>query len=159
MNPFYRVDNRLVHGQIIATWMPHLRFQRVLIASDAVPTNTLQMTMFRMAIPQPVAFDAMPIKQAARALATRTFGNERVLVLLESVSDAVRLFEAGNPFAELNIGNVHHAAHRRRFTNAVYLSDDELTQLKGLLKRSVRIEIRSLPTETSIDLRTALEHS
>lgn len=156
MNPFYRVDNRLVHGQIIATWMPHLRLQRILIVSDAVPNNTLQMTMFRMAIPQHVAFEALPIKSAARTLAARAYGNERVLVLLETVGDAVRLFNAGNPFAMLNIGNVHHAPDRRRFTNAVYLGEPELDQLRGLMERGTRVEIRSLPTEPPIDLRQAL---
>lgn len=156
MNPFYRVDNRLVHGQIIATWMPHLRLQRILIASDAVPSNALQMTMFRMAIPQQMAFEALPIKNAARALATRAYGAERVLVLLETVADAVRLFNSGNPFALLNIGNVHHAADRRRFTNAVYLGDTELDALKGLMDRGTKVEIRSLPTEPPIDLRQAL---
>ncbi len=156
MNPFYRVDNRLVHGQIIATWMPHLRLQRILIASDAVPNNTLQMTMFRMAIPQNVQFEALPLKSAARALSTRSYGNERVLVLLESVGEAVRLFNGGNPFAMLNIGNVHHAADRKRFTNAVYLSETDLAALKGLMERGTRIEIRSLPTETPIDLKQAM---
>ncbi len=159
MNPFYRVDNRLVHGQIIATWMPHLRLQRILIASDTVPNNQLQMTMFRMAIPQQLQFEALPLKNAARALAARTYGNERVLVLLESVTDAVRLFNGGNPFALLNIGNVHHAADRKRFTNAVYLSETELEQLKGLMDRGTRIEIRSLPTESPIDLRQAMSEA
>ncbi|MSP70968.1 MAG: PTS mannose/fructose/sorbose transporter subunit IIB [Myxococcales bacterium] len=156
MNPFYRIDNRLVHGQIIATWMPHLRYQRILIASDDVPENALQMTMFRMAIPQAVAFDAQPIKAAARTLSTRVFGNERVLVLLQNVEDAVRLFNAGNPFANLNIGNVHHSPERRRFTNAVYLGEGELEQLRVLIERGVRVEIQSLPTETPIDLKQTL---
>ena len=156
MNPFYRVDNRLVHGQIIATWMPHLRLQRILIASDTVPNNALQMTMFRMAIPQQLQFEALPIKNAARALAGRVYGNEKVLVLFETVADAVRLFNGGNPFALLNIGNVHHAADRRRFTNAVYLADADLEALKGLMDRGTRIEIRSLPTEPPIDLHQAL---
>lgn len=156
MNPFYRVDNRLVHGQIIATWMPHLRLQRILIASDAVPNNQLQMTMFRMAIPQNVQFEALPLKSAARTLATRGYGNDRVLVLFESVAEAVKLFNGGNPFAMLNIGNVHHAPDRRRFTNAVYLSPQDLTDLKGLMDRGTKVEIRSLPTEAPIDLKTAL---
>ena len=102
------------------------------------------------------AWCSLPIKNAARTLAARTYGNERVLVLLETVGDAVRLFNGGNPFALLNIGNVHHAADRRRFTNAVYLGDAELEQLKGLMDRGTRVEIRSLPTESPIDLRQAL---
>lgn len=156
MNPMYRVDNRLVHGQIIATWMPHLQLQRVFVASDSVPLNSLQMRMFRMAIPPKLAFDALPLEVAAHWLSRRRYGMDRTLVLIESIDDALRLFEGGHPFSSLNIGNVHHAADRQRFTNAVYLGDHELSGLKSLMKRGVRIEIRSVPTEAPIDLRTAL---
>lgn len=153
MNPFYRVDNRLVHGQIIATWMPYLRLQRFLVVSDHVPENPLQMTMFRMCIPHELAFQAMHVDDAARWLRDRGYGNDRTMVLLESVEDAARLFEAGHPFSLLNIGNVHHAPGRKRFTNAVYLSDDELARLEGLMAKGCRVEIRSLPTEAPIVLR------
>lgn len=154
MNPFIRVDNRLVHGQVIATWMPHLRLQRYLIASDSVPNNTLQMTMFRMAIPAGVAFDAMPIEQAAEFLARRGYGNDRTMVLVESVEDALRLF-ARCPFPMLNIGNVHHAPGRKAFTDAVYLGDADLESIGRMTGRGVRVEIRSLPHEAPMALSPA----
>lgn len=153
MNPFYRVDNRLVHGQIIATWMPFLRLQRFIVVSDTVPDNSLQMTMLRMVIPSEIAFQALHLDEAGRFLADRAYGNDRTMVLLESVADAARLFNAGHPFPDLNIGNVHHEADRKRFTNAVYLSDQELTLLEGMMKKGCRVEIRSLPTEPAIPLR------
>jgi PTS system mannose-specific IIB component len=153
VNPFYRVDNRLVHGQIIATWMPYLRLKRFLVVSDTVSDNPLQMTMFRMAIPHEILFQAMHLGEASKWLADRAFGNERTMVLLESVADAVRLFNAGHPFSDLNIGNVHHGPGRKRFTNAVYLSDDELDQLESIMRKGCRVEIRSLPTETPIIMK------
>jgi PTS system mannose-specific IIB component len=151
MNPFFRVDNRLVHGQVIATWMPHLRLQRYLIASDSVPDNPLQMTMFRMAIPSGVAFDAMPLKEAAAFLSKRGYGSDRTMVLLESVGDALRLF-AHCPFPMLNIGNVHHAPGRKAFTDAVYLGDEELKSIGRMTGRGVRVEIRSLPHESAVEI-------
>ncbi len=152
MKPFFRVDNRLVHGQIMATWTPHLRLNHFLVASDTVPENSLQMSMFRMAIPNEIRLDAMPLREAAQWLAQRGYGQDRTIVLLETVEDACRLFEE-HPFAMLNIGNVHHAPGRRPVTSAVYLGDEDLARLDGLLSRGVQVEVRSLPTETALDLR------
>ncbi|MCA9526366.1 MAG: PTS sugar transporter subunit IIB, partial [Myxococcales bacterium] len=121
MNPFHRVDNRLLHGQIIATWLPFLRVRRVLIANDQAPENALQMSMFQMTVPSGTTVQALAVGEAAAWLAGRKYGRDSTLVLIETVEDAVRLFEAGDRFPALNIGNVHHGVGSRRFTNAVYL--------------------------------------
>jgi PTS system mannose-specific IIB component len=150
-NPFFRVDNRLIHGQVIATWMPHLRLQRYLIASDSVPNNPLQMTMFRMAIPAALSFDALPVEQAAAWLARKSYGKDRTMVLFETLEDALRLF-ARCPFPMLNIGNVHHAPGRKPFTDAVYLGEPELKSIGRMADRGVQVEIRSLPHEAPLSL-------
>lgn len=156
MTPLYRVDNRLVHGQIMATWMPHLHAKHILIVSDIVPTNDLQMRIFRMAIPAEVGFEALPVREAAAWLEAKRHGREPTIVLLETVRDAAALFDAGHCYTHLNIGNVHHGPGREPFTNAVYLGEDDLTTLRALGARGVHIEIRSLPSESPIDLRAAL---
>lgn len=155
-HPIYRVDNRLVHGQIISTWLPHHRLQQLLVVSDTVPDNALQMTMFKMCVPSAAAFEALPIEQAAEWLNHKRYGKARTMVLFETVRDAVRLFAAGHPFAALNIGNVHHAPGRTAITPAVYLGDDELKLLSDLARRGMRVEVRSLPTEAPVDLSTRL---
>ena len=157
MNPFYRVDSRLVHGQIISTWMPHLHVKNFVIVSDTVPHNELQMTVFRMAIPRTANFEALSIADAVKWLNGSGYGNHPTMVLFETIDDAARLFETGHPFPYLNIGNIHHAPGRKAFTNAVYLGDTEVSLLKNMFGRGLRAEIRSLPTETPVDLRRALE--
>lgn len=153
---FYRIDNRLVHGQIISTWMPHLRLQKFVVINDALPTNTLRMKMFRMAIPHTVDFQALSIDDAARSLSTSLRPDVPTIVLLETIDDAVRLFQAGHPFTNLNLGNVHHGPGRRSYTPSVFLSEDDISQLKALFRRGVRCEIKSLPTQDSMDLSPLL---
>jgi mannose/fructose/N-acetylgalactosamine-specific phosphotransferase system component IIB len=155
-NPFYRVDNRLMHGQIIATWLPHLRFRRVVIISDTVPDNLLQMSMFQMAVPAGVRFEAMTLEAGAQWLEKRGYGRDSTIILIETVDDAVRLFEKGHTYPALNLGNIHHAPKRTRFTNAVYLGRDQLKRLDALMRHGVKVEIQSLPTEAPIDLKSAL---
>ena len=111
----YRVDNRLVHGQIISTWMPHLRLKRFVVINDSIPSSQLRMKMFRMAIPAAVDFQALTVSQAAKWFNETESSDVSTIVLFESIDDAVRLFEAGHPFTNLNLGNVHHGPGRRSF--------------------------------------------
>lgn len=152
MNPFYRVDNRLVHGQIISTWLPHLRLDRFLVVCDAVAHNEMQCAMFRMAMPGSVQCEALTAEDAVPWLNEKRFGDDKTMVLMESVQDAVRLFDGGHPFSTLNIGNVHHGPGSRAITNAVYLDEDQLTALRRLVSRGVQVEVRSLPMEAPVDL-------
>ena len=152
----YRIDNRLVHGQIISTWMPHLRLKRFVVINDALPQNNLRMKMFRMAIPNAIEFVAMTIAEAGHNLANLLRTDLATIVLLESIDDAVRLFDEGHPFTNLNIGNVHHGPNRRSYTPSVFLSDDDLGKLRILFNKGVRSEIKSLPTQDSMDLSPLL---
>ena len=157
MNIFYRVDNRLVHGQIISTWMPHLRPKMFVIVNDSAPSNELQMAMFRMAIPNDIELKACTIEDAVPVLNALRHTQTSVLVLLETVEDAAKLFSAGHAFSMLNIGNVHHMPGRRSFTNAVFLGDSDVDTLRNLFSRGVHVEIRTLPKEIPIDLKRAIE--
>ena len=152
----YRVDNRLVHGQIISTWMPHLRLKRFVVINDSIPSSQLRMKMFRMAIPAAVDFQALTVSQAAKWFNETESSDVSTIVLFESIDDAVRLFEAGHPFTNLNLGNVHHGPGRRSFTPSVFLSDEDLSKLKALFAQGVRCEIRSLPTQDALDLSPLL---
>ena len=153
---FYRIDNRLVHGQIISTWMPHLRLKRFVVVNDSLPSNPLRMKMFRIAIPSVVDFQALSVAEASTFLNEKRAESTSTIVLLENIDDAVRLFEAGNPFTNLNIGNVHHGPDRRSFTPSVFLSETDLLKLKQLFARGVRSEIRTLPTQDPLDLSPLL---
>ena len=157
MRAFYRVDSRLVHGQIISTWLPHLRISSFLIVSDTVPTNTLQMTMFRMAIPEEVEFNAMPIGDAVEWLNHRLDPNRLTMVLFESIHDAKRLFDSGHLFGRINLGNIHHRPDRKAFSNAVYLGSTEIEHLNQLIARGVAAEIQTLPSETPVNVRALIE--
>ena len=153
---FYRVDNRLVHGQIISTWMPHLRLKHFVVVNDRLPTSAMRMKMFRMAIPQAVSFTALGIEEAGRSLSTVLPPDEAAIVLLESIVDARRLFDSGHPFTNLNLGNIHHGPERREYTPSVFLSDHDLELLKFLFAKGVRSEIRTLPLQDAMDLSALL---
>ena len=52
---FVRIDNRLIHGQIIETWLPYTGATQVVVANDELANDILQQEIMSLAIPQTVA--------------------------------------------------------------------------------------------------------
>lgn len=141
-----RVDNRLVHGQILSAWVPALDAEALLVIDDEAAANTLVRSAMEIAIPPELRFEVAPVSRAAEAL-SRVPPAARTVVLFRDISDALRAHGSGMSFPRLNIGNVHHSHRRRPVTAAVYLSEEEFEQLEALVGQGVEVELRTLPRE------------
>lgn len=55
---WFRIDNRLVHGQIIEAWLPHIRAKTLLVANDELAQDELRQEIMSLAVPSDVSFCA-----------------------------------------------------------------------------------------------------
>ncbi|HEX4382515.1 MAG TPA: PTS sugar transporter subunit IIB, partial [Myxococcales bacterium] len=94
-----RVDNRLVHGQVLEAWLPALDAHGVLVADDEAAGNVLARSAMSLAIPPRVKFEVLRVQVAAELLKPGGKGpsSPRTLVLLRDVRDAAALHDAGVP--------------------------------------------------------------
>jgi mannose/fructose/N-acetylgalactosamine-specific phosphotransferase system component IIB len=149
-----RVDNRLVHGQVLEAWLPALDAHGILVADDEAAANVLARSAMSLAIPSRVSFQVLRVAAAAELLRPGGKGpqSERTLVLLRDVRDALALHEAGVPLPRLNIGNVHFAAGRRQVSPSVFLDPRELSELESLAAEGTEVELRAVPAEVPLKL-------
>jgi PTS system mannose-specific IIB component len=144
-----RVDNRLVHGQVLEAWLPALGAHGILVADDEAAGNVLARSAMSLAIPPGVSFQVVKLATAAELLQPGGKGPQaaRTLVLLRDVRDAVSLHDAGVPLPTLNLGNVHFGAGRRQVAPSVFLDAGEVAALKKLAEQGTRVEVRAVPSE------------
>ena len=144
-----RVDNRLVHGQVLEAWLPALDAHGILVADDEAAGNVLARSAMSLAIPPRVTFEVLRVSAAAEVLKPGGKGPQaqRTLVLLRDVRDAVALHEQGVPIPQLNLGNVHFGAGRRQVSPSVFLDAGEISALESLAAGGTRVEIRAVPSE------------
>ena len=149
-----RVDNRLVHGQVLEAWLPALDAQAILVVDDEAANNALARSAMALAIPPRVAFQVLRLAAAIELLRPGGKGppGARALVLLREVRDAVALHAGGVALSKLNLGNVHFAAGRRQASPSVFLSLEEVRALQALEAAGTAVEIRAVPAETPIPL-------
>jgi mannose/fructose/N-acetylgalactosamine-specific phosphotransferase system component IIB len=146
-----RIDNRLVHGQILSAWVPALRADALVVLDDAAFQSELVRSAMEIAIPPGVTFDVAPVAKAAEALA-RLPKSAKAVVLVRDVADAARIDASKAGIERWTLGNVHHAAGRRPLSQAVFLSEGELSELERLAANGVGVELKTLPRDASVSL-------
>jgi PTS system mannose-specific IIB component len=142
-----RIDNRLVHGQIIEAWLPFTDAKTIVVANDELAADELRQQIMSIAIPLGVeiSFIAVPILQDF--LSSKKFKGKNALVLFASCSDARRAFEAGMEFTRLNLGNLHYGPGKKQVCQHIALSKEDEKCLDFLTVRGVLLDYRCIPSD------------
>jgi PTS system mannose-specific IIB component len=142
---FIRVDSRLIHGQVIEAWLPHLSVERILVADDLAATDPLVRTAIGLAVPSHVEVILARIADVD----FRRFENDgvRTLVLLRDIPSAMLAYAKGL-IGPLNLGNVHDGPLRHAVSRSVYLTANEREQLLQLSKDGLAVTIQAVPAES-----------
>jgi len=150
--PFVRIDDRLVHGQVVEGWLPYLRADLVIVASDAATRDETQATLMRLALPESVELLVLGTAEAARHPALSPGGSRRALILVPGPREALALLEAGARFGELNVGGLHYTAGRVQLGKAIFLSGEDKEALRRITELGVKLSGRALPADPALDV-------
>ncbi len=144
-----RVDNRLVHGQVIETWLPYTDAELLVVCNDIVAADVLQQEIMTLAIPHTVETLFLPVASVHTALLERTanYTAKDILVLFNSCCDARQAIEAGLECSLMNIGNLHYAPGKKQLLPHVAVSEDESQCLGWFASQGIELDFRCLPTE------------
>lgn len=145
-----RVDNRLIHGQVVEAWLPSLKVGRVAVADDEAARSPLIRAAMGIAVQSSIEVLIQPMSEVD--FAKLASDEIRTLVLVREVAGAVEAKEKGLPVDRLNLGNVHFASGRRQISSSVFLSPAELSQLKMLSTGGTSVEAQSVPAEKPLPL-------
>lgn len=147
-----RVDDRLIHGQILEGWLPSTRAQEVLVANDALACDVMQKMIMQTAMPYPIRLIVDSVDQIAALLVDSEEGDVRRMVIVDNPIDALRLKRAGVQFDHLNLGNLSSGKFTTYLSRSVVVGDECLKALCNIVEEGVRVHIQSVPFEKAIDL-------
>jgi mannose/fructose/N-acetylgalactosamine-specific phosphotransferase system component IIB len=151
-----RVDDRFIHGQILESWIPHLKAQSVVVVNDALACDHFQKTIMSMAIPERIALRIVGMSEAVRLADDSELDERRTLVIVSSIKDAHRLFMDGFIYMRLNIGNNKGSDDARQISYSVWIDEEDLDMLKELMDRGVEVSLQSVPRERNIDMKSII---
>lgn len=152
-----RVDERLIHGQVVLGWGSQLRPDRYIVVDDALSSSDWEQELYRLgAGDADVLFST--VAQARDRLEEWRAEEQRSILLTQDVDSMLRLAAGGLLRGhKVNLGGLHHGPGRVQVLTYLYLSSADQAALVGLAEEGVEVSARDLPDATKVSLRSLIE--
>jgi mannose/fructose/N-acetylgalactosamine-specific phosphotransferase system component IIB len=152
-----RIDDRLVHGQVVEGWLKALRINHIVVASDTVEADDTQKALYLLAVPEGVQLSCLKLVDTAHAWKANRWKQDRALVLVSTPEEALKLSEAGAAVHSVNLGGLHYRNGRVQVLKGISLDDQDVRALKNLASRGIVLEARPLPLDEPVNIALYLE--
>lgn len=151
---FARVDDRLIHGQIVQAWLPELNIDEVLIPCAKGQESCLNRAMLRLSLPYEYE---LTILDTASAVRYADASKRRIFLLMGSLQEAADLIKDGLQLKSINIGGMHFKDGAQKLEEHVFLDDTDKRFLRLMRDLGIAIETRAVPNSSSISVLGAIE--
>lgn len=145
--PWFRVDNRLIHGQIIEAWLPYTRAKALVVANAELAANPLTQDIAMLAVPSRIHTDFVALEELPPLLARYARKKTEFLALFADCQDARKAWDLGVRFAVCNVGNLHYGKEKKQILPHVALSIEDENCLRYLERQGVALDFRSIPAD------------
>jgi mannose/fructose/N-acetylgalactosamine-specific phosphotransferase system component IIB len=146
-----RLDDRLIHGQVVVGWGQPLNIGFIVLVDDEVRNSAWEQDLYRMGVPANIEVVFASIAEAARQL-TEWEQDTRVGILLAGDIDTMAALAATGQVKQVNIGGVHHRAGRSERLRYVYLTDEEAGKLRSLASNGIEVTAQDVPTARAVPI-------
>lgn len=152
----YRVDERLIHGQVVIGWGYQLRPERYVVVDDVLARSDWEQDLYRLgAGDADVVFTT--VEDARGSIARWRDESERSIVLTRDIGTMLALARGGTLSGEnVNLGGLHHEPGRTEVLTYLHLSPDERGELEALVGEGVNVYARDLPDAHKVPVETLL---
>lgn len=146
-----RIDDRLIHGQVMAVWVKYIKVDLIVVVDDGVAKDSFLQDVLRLAAPPGITVEVRSVQEAIATLGENAPNREHTMVLVKTPKVARALLDGGVCFSHLNVGGIGGGPGRKSVFKNISMSEEEKGILRGLIKDGVKVTLLTVPGEQSMD--------
>jgi D-glucosaminate-specific PTS system IIB component len=149
-----RIDDRLIHGQVVAVWLRALGADRIVIVDDATARDEFLREVLTLAAPPGVPVEVLDLAEGAARCIELATSPEPVMVLARTPRTVLLLRQAGVPIEVVDLGGLGAGPGRKRLHKTISASPDELEALRQLEELGTRVQVQIVADDRPIPFRS-----
>lgn len=153
----FRIDDRLIHGQVVVGWAQPLDVSFIVLVDDEVADSDWEQELYRMGVPPNVQLYFDTVEQAAQKLAGYIADERKGILLTGDIATMKRLIQASGIVQKCNLGGIHHKSGRNQRMRYVFLSPEEEQVLRDIAAGGVEISAQDVPAAREVPLNDVLQ--
>ncbi|MEF9968103.1 MAG: PTS sugar transporter subunit IIB [Longicatena sp.] len=147
-----RLDDRLIHGQIVAAWAKNLQITRIWIVDDGVAKDEFIKGVMRMVAPPDTELEITGTQDIERLVKEFDESSKNTLILVKFPYVAKQIFEANLKIKDFNVGGMGANPERKKLFKNISASAAEVNTLKEIRDMGVRVYFQVTPNEKQTPL-------
>jgi mannose/fructose/N-acetylgalactosamine-specific phosphotransferase system component IIB len=147
-----RIDDRLIHGQIVEGWLRSIDVNCIIVVNNAVAGDEMQCSLYGISVPSGIRVECLSVSEAAADISCGKFDGYSVLLLTASPQDALELIMRGLKINSINVGGMHYSPGKTQLLKSLSVNKPDVEALKKLSALNVELEGRVLPMDARIDI-------
>lgn len=154
MPKYIRIDERLIHGQILQKWVEYIRCKTIYVINDEVARDPITQSVLMMTIPESVHVEFLDEWTGAERIGDR---EESVLVLLKSLESLWRLYSRGVAMERVNVCRLPYMTGKKMIYQNLFISDIEEDILRNMLRDGIDVFVQTVPDNDEVHMRDLLD--
>lgn len=152
-----RIDDRLIHGQVVTSWVKQTGGNRILVVDDALTKDIFMQKILKAAAPPDVSVEVLSVNDAIDVLKEEAGNGEKIIILVKVPQAVEKLIEGGVKLPQVILGGMGAKEGRKKFNRNVSASQEEAESMKRMIAGGTQIYYQLVPTESPSDVRKMLE--
>jgi len=151
-----RIDDRLIHGQIVTAWVKQTNGNRIVIVDDPLTKDTFMQRLLKAAAPPGISVDILTTENAINFLKEAPAAGEYIIILTKVPEIMEALIDGGVLIDKIILGGMGAKEGRNRFNKNVSASSKEVESIKRILGKGVAMLYQLVPSEKAEDVKKFL---
>lgn len=147
-----RIDDRLIHGQVVTQWIKDTNGNRILIIDDELVNNRMMQRILKAAAPPGIKVEVMTVDDAVTELKKDAAPGENIVILVKYPEVLERMLDAGISMKIIVLGGMGLTADRKKFNKNVAASEEEVACMKRIVSKGVTMEFQLVPAERAVNV-------
>lgn len=155
---FARIDERLLHGQVVTAWVAASGCNVIYVIDDAIAKNAMMVGLYKKLAPRGTSCHLLSTEKAEELLLAEPSDSKEKIMLLVKVPQVLeKLIEAGVQINSINLGGMGLNKEREVFIENVSASPEEIDSMRRIIEKGIPIIYKVSPHSKPVDVRTILE--
>ena len=150
----FRIDDRLIHAQVVVGWGRRLKPDRIVLADDLVNAEDWEKELYASAAEPDFKATVLSLAEAAEQIGGGVFNSEKIFLLVRGPAEALEMLNMGLETTEINVGGLHFREGREKITENVWIDEGERGTLRDIVKKGITLEARTLPGDERVTINS-----
>jgi len=153
-----RLDYRLLHGQVVFSWVSNVGAERIIVVDDDAATDDVKKGALRLAKPAGVRLNVFTVDRALKKMAKLNTLGEKVMFVFGTTSELRRFYESYK-LGDVDLGataNHDGAEMIGGKGSSVFLDAAQKADVNALLDMGVKVYVQQTPALPRTDVTKRL---